>query len=231
MANDFALPPPQRFRGLAMSKCPSGSMLALHHCDDNTAEKIAAAASDARNPVVVASFNSPAQLVLAGTHRGIQTAARIANNEYGVRRSSRVPVSSPFHSPLLEPAKSALTEHLEERGLEWDKLDSPLRDERESSVWIPNVTASPLKCATLEEIYALLGQQVTHPVLWRQSLFAAYGLIEEREPGAEEVEFVIPGPGLATASLLRSFNFPTSTRVSVLSTSKDVTTFLREFRS
>ena len=62
--------------------------------------------------VYIANYNSPVQLVIAGTNSGINTAEE-ACKASGARRVIRLKVSGPFHSPLLTKASERLKDVLE----------------------------------------------------------------------------------------------------------------------
>ncbi len=61
--------------------------------------------------VYLANYSSPIQIVLAGTHRGLEK-ARPLFEEAGAMRFITLRVSGPFHSPLLEEARAGLKEVL-----------------------------------------------------------------------------------------------------------------------
>jgi [acyl-carrier-protein] S-malonyltransferase len=74
------------------------------------AERVAALAAEAAQDEVcaVANYNSPVQTVLAGASAAIERAIALAPG-YGARRAVRLPVSAPFHSPLMAPARRGLS--------------------------------------------------------------------------------------------------------------------------
>jgi len=54
---------------------------------------------------VPANFNGPGQIVIAGHVEGVDAAMELLKAR-GVRKMVKLPVSAPFHSPLMEPAKT-----------------------------------------------------------------------------------------------------------------------------
>ncbi len=62
--------------------------------------------------VVVANINAPGQVVIAGHRKAVEVAAEVAS-EHGAKRAKLLPVSAPFHSPLMAPAREGLTPMLE----------------------------------------------------------------------------------------------------------------------
>jgi [acyl-carrier-protein] S-malonyltransferase len=61
---------------------------------------------------VPANFNGPGQIVIAGHVEGVDAAMEILKAK-GVRKMMKLPVSAPFHSPLMEPAKAHMAPVLE----------------------------------------------------------------------------------------------------------------------
>jgi [acyl-carrier-protein] S-malonyltransferase len=57
--------------------------------------------------VVPANFNGPGQIVIAGHAEAVDTAMELLKAR-GCRKMMKLPVSAPFHSPLMEPAKAAM---------------------------------------------------------------------------------------------------------------------------
>jgi [acyl-carrier-protein] S-malonyltransferase len=57
--------------------------------------------------VVPANFNGPGQIVIAGHAEAVETAMELLKAR-GCRKMMKLPVSAPFHSPLMEPAKTAM---------------------------------------------------------------------------------------------------------------------------
>ncbi|MCP4636879.1 MAG: ACP S-malonyltransferase, partial [Methyloversatilis sp.] len=94
-------------------------------------------------------------------HReAIERALPIAK-EMGAKRALLLPVSAPFHCPLMQPAADAMA-----AALAAVSLQAPL---------VPvyaNVTAAPV--ADPDTIRALLVEQVTGMVRWRESVLAMF---------------------------------------------------------
>ena len=63
--------------------------------------------------VVPANFNGPGQIVIAGHTEAVETAMELLKAR-GCRKMMKLPVSAPFHSPLMEPAKLHMQPLLEE---------------------------------------------------------------------------------------------------------------------
>jgi [acyl-carrier-protein] S-malonyltransferase len=96
-------------RAMAMQKAceanPS-TMAAILGLDDSKVEEILAGISEV---VVAANYNSPGQLVISGSMKGIEIACEQLKAA-GARRALPLKVGGAFHSPLMEPAKIELAE-------------------------------------------------------------------------------------------------------------------------
>jgi len=62
--------------------------------------------------VVPANFNGPGQIVIAGHAEAVDAALEAAKARGG-RKAMKLPVSAPFHSPLMEPAQAHMIPVLE----------------------------------------------------------------------------------------------------------------------
>jgi [acyl-carrier-protein] S-malonyltransferase len=81
------------------------TMAAILGLDDNVIEDVCA--SITHEVVVPANYNSPGQLVISGSHKGIEIACEKLK-EAGAKRALVLPVGGAFHSPLMLPAKQEL---------------------------------------------------------------------------------------------------------------------------
>ncbi|MCF6432062.1 MULTISPECIES: ACP S-malonyltransferase [unclassified Leisingera] len=163
-----------RTRGLAMqSAVPvgEGAMAAILGLD---LEAVRAVAEEAAQGEVcqAANDNDPAQVVVSGTKAAVERAAVIAK-EKGAKRAVMLPVSAPFHCALMQPAADAMAEAL--AGVDIKSPAVPL---------IANVRADAV--TSPDEIRALLVEQVTGSVRWRESVqvMASNGVTEFWEIGA-----------------------------------------------
>ena len=66
-----------------------------------------ALAFEERKIAVPANFNGPGQIVIAGHAEAVDAALEAAKARGG-RKMMKLPVSAPFHSPLMEPAQAAM---------------------------------------------------------------------------------------------------------------------------
>ncbi|WP_146345059.1 ACP S-malonyltransferase [Falsiphaeobacter marinintestinus] len=163
-----------RTRGLAMqSAVPvgQGAMAAVLGLDLAVVREVAAeAAGD--DVCEAANDNDPAQVVVSGSKAAVERAVDIAKAK-GAKRALLLPVSAPFHCALMEPAARVMEEAL--AGVEIKSPVVPL---------IANVCAAAV--TDPDEIRALLVEQVTGAVRWRESVLAmaADGVTEIWEIGA-----------------------------------------------
>ena len=164
-----------KLRGRAMQAAVpvgQGAMAALLGADVQLAQKIANAAAEAE-VCTVANDNDPGQVVLSGHKAAIDRAIAMAK-DMGAKRAIALPVSAPFHCPLMQPAADAMRDALDEVAL----LDPtvPL---------YANVTAVPVSDA--DTIRRQLVEQVTAMVRWRESIanMAAAGVEEFVELGGK----------------------------------------------
>ena len=147
-----------RHRGEAMQAAVpvgEGGMAALLGADLGVAELIANAAAHGE-VCTVANDNDPSQVVISGAKAAIDRAIAIAK-EYGAKRAIALPVSAPFHCPMMQPAADAM-----EKALAEARIDTPL---------VPvfaNVTAQAV--SDVDTIRRLLVEQVTGMVRWRESV-------------------------------------------------------------
>ncbi|WP_033922546.1 ACP S-malonyltransferase [Sphingomonas sp. 37zxx] len=151
-----------KLRGQAMQAAVpvgEGAMAALLGADRDKAQAIADAAAQGE-VCTVANDNDPGQVVISGARAAIERAVALAK-EMGAKRAVLLPVSAPFHCPLMQPAAEAM-----EAALADVALQAPL---------VPvfaNVTAAPV--ADPQVIRALLVEQVTGMVRWRESVLAMW---------------------------------------------------------
>jgi [acyl-carrier-protein] S-malonyltransferase len=151
-----------KLRGRAMQAAVpvgQGAMAALLGLGLDGAREVAEEAAQGEI-CAVANDNDPSQVVVSGHKGAVERALEIAKSK-GAKRALLLPVSAPFHSPLMEPAARAM-----EEALAAADLRPPL---------VPvyaNVTAAPADDPA--EIKRLLVEQVTGMVRWRESVAAMF---------------------------------------------------------
>jgi [acyl-carrier-protein] S-malonyltransferase len=134
----------------ACEKEPS-TMAAIIGLDDKIVEDICASVDDV---VVPANYNSPGQLVISGSIRGIETACEKLKAA-GARRALPLKVGGAFHSPLMEPARLELSLAIHDT---W--FNPPVCPVYQ------NATAE--RVTEPDKIKTNLIAQLTAPVLWAQ---------------------------------------------------------------
>ena len=157
-----------KLRGRAMQAAVpvgEGAMAALLGADLDKARTIAGAAVDSIEAegggtlvCTVANDNDPGQVVISGHRIAIERAIALAK-DLGAKRAVLLPVSAPFHCPLMQPAA--------------DAMDAALADARIAAPLVPlyaNVDAAAI--ADPGQIRASLVAQVTGMVRWRESVLA-----------------------------------------------------------
>jgi [acyl-carrier-protein] S-malonyltransferase len=164
-----------KLRGRAMQAAVpvgEGAMAALLGADIELATRIAAAAAQGE-VCSVANDNDPSQVVISGHKGAIERAIEMAK-EMGAKRAILLPVSAPFHCPLMQPAADAMAEAL-----------GPIELKMPGVPLYANVTAAAVTDpATIRD---QLVEQVTGLVRWRESIanMAAAGAQEFVEIGGK----------------------------------------------
>lgn len=166
-----------RIRGNAMQAAvPVGvgamaAIIGLEHADVVAVCEAAATTGACQ----IANDNGGGQIVISGEKAAVEKAAGLATDK-GAKRAILLPVSAPFHSKLMAPAADAMREALV--GVKKADPVVPV---------IANVRAAPVTDA--EEIAALLVEQVTGQVRWRETVewFAGNGVATLYELGSGKV--------------------------------------------
>ena len=164
-----------KLRGQAMQAAVPvgiGGMAALLGADVDLAQRIAEAAAHGE-VCTVANDNDPGQVVISGHIGAIERAIGLAK-DMGAKRAILLPVSAPFHCPLMQPAADAMAEVLGRTDI--------------GAPCVPlyaNVTAAPVVDPDI--IRDQLVEQVTGMVRWRESIanMAAAGVAEFVELGGK----------------------------------------------
>jgi [acyl-carrier-protein] S-malonyltransferase len=147
-----------------------GAMAALLKLPEGALDSILQQAAQGEI-VSAANFNSPDQTVIAG-HAGAVNRAIDLAKAAGVRRAVLLPVSAPFHCPLMRPAQERLRVDLEATGFR--DLNVPLICNWQAREVLTGAGAR-------EGLY----QQVSSPVRWVDSvrLLTTRGVVRAVEVG------------------------------------------------
>lgn len=142
-------------RAMAMQKAcelnPS-TMAAILGLDDSIAEEICKSITE--EIVVPANYNSPGQLVISGSLKGIEIACEKLKAA-GAKRALPLKVGGAFHSPLMESARIELA-----AAIHTTRFNTPI------CPIYQNVTAQ--KVSNPEIIKENLNAQLTSPVRWTE---------------------------------------------------------------
>lgn len=171
-------------RASAMQKAceakPS-TMAAILGLEDKVVEDIC---EQIEEIVVPANYNSPGQLVISGTEKGIDIACERLL-EAGARRALPLAVGGAFHSPLMEPAREELAEAIMAASFK-----EPI-----CKIY-QNVDAQGHRA--VEEIQSNLIAQLTSPVRWTASM--------QQMIADGATQFIESGPGKVLQGLVKKLN-------------------------
>ena len=124
------------------------------------AEKVMAVCDDIKNQhgeiVVPANYNSPSQIVISGSIKGIQL-AETKMKEAGARRVLKLNVNGAFHSPFMQLAYTELEEAIKNTHFKEPRV--PIYQ---------NVNAKPITNPDTLKLNLL--NQIIAPVLWTQTI-------------------------------------------------------------
>lgn len=135
--------------------------------------------------VVPANFNSPNQVVISGSEKGVKALTKKAKKE-GAKLTMLLNVSGAFHSPLMKTARVYLA----------DALDSTKMSDTICPIYT-NADAKPH--STSSKIKKLLLKQLESPVLWSQTISAINSKMQIKN-------FMEIGPGKVLSGLNKRIN-------------------------
>lgn len=171
-----------RKRGEAMQRAVPegvGAMAAIMQVPADELKALCDDCSHEQSRVEIANYNSPVQIVVAGHKKAVVELCRRVK-AVG-KRAVTLPVSAPFHSGLMAPAKEEMRPLL---------LGAKIRSESAENVYA-NLTGN------IEQHQAVhLIDQIDHPVLWTQTI------VHSSEKMAIERQVEV-GPGSVLCGLSR----------------------------
>ncbi|MBL3528230.1 MAG: ACP S-malonyltransferase [gamma proteobacterium endosymbiont of Lamellibrachia anaximandri] len=168
-------------RGMFMQEAVpegTGAMAAILGLEDEKVRDVCAAAAESQ-VVEAVNFNSPGQVVIAGSKAAVDRACGLAK-EAGAKRALPLPVSVPSHCALMKPAAERLAEELQDIAIE--KPSIPV---------LHNVDVAVAADAGVIRIR--LAEQLHNPVRWVETIQS----ISER--GIDKI--VEAGPGKVLTGL------------------------------
>ncbi len=193
-----------RVRGNAMSRAVApgaGGMTAVLGLGIDDVNHVCQQASHA-GVCVVANNNCPGQIVISGARAALTSAGELAK-EMGAKRVIPLPVSGPFHSPLMQSAADAMAEALADVSLTAPCV--PV---------IANVTATPT--VNVDDIRDNLVKQVTEQVQWHPSMEFV---------NTHDLTVVEVGSGRVLTGLMGRINRETETHA--IETPEDIDAFMK----
>jgi [acyl-carrier-protein] S-malonyltransferase len=179
-----------RLRGKFMQEAVpvgEGAMAAILGMERKEVEKICEEVSSGE-VLSPANFNCPGQITIAGHSKAVERAIERVKQEG--KKAVLLPVSAPFHSPLMKPAGERLEKAMD--GIHVGDLKVPV---------VTNVEAEINR--SKEKVKPLLVAQVSSPVRWEESIRKMIG------EGIERVLEV--GPGKVLTGLMKRIDSSTET--------------------
>jgi [acyl-carrier-protein] S-malonyltransferase len=180
-----------RLRGKFMQEAVpvgEGAMAAILGMEREQIERICDEVSSGE-VLTPANFNCPGQIVIAGHTKAVGRAIERVKQEG--KKAVLLPVSAPFHSPLMRPAGERLEKVLE--GISVNDLKIPV---------VTNVEAEVNDSKDM--IKGLLVAQVSRPVRWEESMEKII------ERGIEQVLEI--GPGKVLSGLMKRIDHRIETK-------------------
>lgn len=177
-------------RGLSMQKaCPQGlgKMVAILKVSSELIEKLCDDVQRETGEVVgIANYNSPVQMVISGHEKACHKVIEKLESSGERFRAIPLPLSAPFHSPLMKPASLQMREFFKSSPLSTNKIP-----------YIANINGAYYPEETSPEVLTKnLVEQVQGQVRWTQS-------IKNLSPDYKLIEV---GPGKVLAGLCKKIN-------------------------
>lgn len=176
-----------RKRGKFMTEAiPSGkgAMTAVLGLDAESIKKVCSSVDSSYGKVMIANYNAPGQIVIAGDIEAVEKAEEILK-ENGVKKAVRLNVSGPFHTPLLKPASEKLNAELKK--IDINDMEIPV---------FTNLTGEIIQ--TKDDIIDILTKQIINPVKWEHTINNMV------EMGADT--FIEMGPGRTLSAFVKKIN-------------------------
>ncbi len=180
-----------RLRGKFMQEAVpvgQGAMAAVLGMEKEQIEELCETCSSGE-VLAPANFNCPGQIVIAGHSKAVERAMERIKREG--KKAVLLPVSAPFHSPLMRPAGERLEKALEQISV--------------GDLRIPVVTNVEAEVnAEKDRVKGLLVAQVSSPVRWEESMRKMI------EKGIEQIVEI--GPGKVLSGLMKRIDNRIETR-------------------
>jgi [acyl-carrier-protein] S-malonyltransferase len=161
-----------------------GLMAAIMGLDTKVVEEACVEVQNQGKVVQIANYNCPGQVVISGEKTAVEETMAYTK-KLGAKKTTVLPVSAPFHSPLMKPAEQALATELEK--ISFRDPSFPI---------IANVKGEAVN--TGEAVKEILKNQITSPVKWEDSMHYLLG---------QEIDTVVEvGPGQVLLGLMKRIN-------------------------
>jgi len=160
-----------------------GAMAAVLALSSEKVEKVCQEAAQGE-VCRAANLNSPDQIVISGNKAAVERAAELAKKS-GAKRAIMLPVSAPFHCPLMQPAQDRLAADL-----------AALTFHNPEVSVMCNVDATLV--TTAEQARDAMIRQVTGAVQWEKSMRALVA--------AGATNFIEIGPGKVLCGLMKQID-------------------------
>lgn len=163
-----------------------GAMSAVLGLDAETVTAVCDEVSSGGDIASLANLNSPGQWVISGSAKGVEKAESLLK-EKGAKKLIRLPVSAPFHCPLMKPAAEGMKPLL--LSTEFSRPEFPV---------LANLTAVEYPADALEFASVLIGQ-IEGAVRWIE-IYESFGT----NYGAQAAIEI--GPGKVLSGLAKRIN-------------------------
>jgi malonate decarboxylase epsilon subunit len=142
----------QRGRLMEQAAPPGSGLGAIVGLDEQQVQALIESVNTAQMPVFLANINAPRQMVIAGSHQGLEMVLQQAHKA-GAGKAEYLDVSVPSHCPLMDPVADHLTQALAHVHLQTPRI-LYLGNRHARAVW------------TTEDVRIELATNVAHPVRW-----------------------------------------------------------------
>lgn len=136
----------------ACDKVKTGMGAVIGLPDEYVARRIKEIWDESGEPVYLANFNGPGQVVISGSKKGVKLACRAFMQE-GAKKAVFLPISGSFHTPYMNEARNELGKYIEAT-----EFKTPFCPVYQCVDALPHTDP--------EEIKRNLINHITHSVLW-----------------------------------------------------------------
>lgn len=136
----------------ACEQYPTGMGAVIGLTDEYVARRIKEIWDESGEPIYLANYNGPGQVVITGTRKGVRLACKAFKNE-GAKKAVPLAISGSFHSPYMSDAQKELGEIIS--NTHFNKANIPVYQ-----------CVDALPHTNPDELKKNLILHITHPVLW-----------------------------------------------------------------